>query len=390
MMDDDVLGAFREDPLPPSGVDVAGAVRAGRRHRRVRTAGVACVVALVLTVGGFAVPAWLAPGGSSTAQPGATPEPTLGPEPPPCPSPIPLLAAATAEDGTAPAEFDVLRRWVNVDALSDLHLEAFDTARYWQRVTLFDASERFYVEVVVYAGDGEPAFGPPSGAPEPLASGQTAEPADPVGDRPASWLPGRQGVYQYDAVRLSWQWADGGWAYVAVADTGQQVGQAPSPQAVAALRTRARHVAQSLTIGRGAPVTMPFTASGALDCDRLTRTSLYRGTHVNGTPFSRTTLTFSRVDNTDPLLFPSDQVATVTANSVATPADKPGSATQQVDGHPAAVDDGTIVLYGVDGFALEVSAPLPYSQLLAYTRSVQVVDGAHDDESKWTDQPLRP
>ncbi|WP_144118468.1 hypothetical protein [Catellatospora sichuanensis] len=390
MMDEDVLGAFREDPLPASGVDVARAVRTGRRQRRMRAAGAAGALALLLA-GSAAVPAWFA-GGSGPAQLGASPGVTLGPPPPPCPSPEPTPSAAASPPaaGQAPTEFEILRHWVDVSSVSGMHVLDATTARYWQQVFLYDTAERFFTEVLVFAAGGKPFFGPPLArelAPVDLTG---AESAGEVGGRPAVWLPGRQGHYQSDVARLGWQWADGGWAFVAVGDNTQEIGVQPSAEAMAGLRDKARQVADALTIGRGAAVTMPFTVAGTPECSRLTRTNVYRGTHDNGTPFVRAGLVFGRADNTDPLRFPPDLSTEVTADSVATPQDKPGSVNEQVDGHPAVVEDGFVTLHGVDGFALEIRSPLGRDALVAYARSVRIVEGAHGDESKWTDRPVRP
>ncbi|WP_155372746.1 hypothetical protein [Catellatospora vulcania] len=390
MNDEDVLNAFREDPLPPSGVDVARAVRTGRRQRRVRAAGAAGALALLLA-GSAAVPAWFT-AANGPANLGASPAVTLGPPPPPCPTPEPTPSVSTSPRpaGTAPVEFDVMRHWVDVSGVSGMHVQDFSTARYWQSVTLYDAAERFTVEVIVFAAGGKPVFSSAAAddfAPVDLTG---AESAGQVGGRPASWLPGGQGVVGRDAARLGWQWADGGWAFVAAADSRQEPGSPPTGEAMAVLRAIAAQAAGQLVIGRGTAVTMPFTVPGVPECSRLTGTTVYRGTHANGTPFVRPGLVFSRADNTDPLLFPPDVTTTVIADSVATPADKPGQANEQVDGRPAVVGDAFVMLHGLDGFALEVSAPLGRDALLAYARSVRIVDGAHGDESKWTDRPIRP
>lgn len=387
-MDEEVLGAFREDPLPPSGVDVARAVRTGRRRRRTRTVGVAAAVALVLA-GSAAVPAWFA-GANGPANLGASPGVTLGPPPPPCPSPEPTRSGSPSPRpaGTAPAEFDVLRHWVDVSGVSGFSAHDFRTARYWQAVTLFDKDEKFSVEVVVFAAGGKPVFGNHDAtdfAPVDLTG---AESAGLVGGRPASWLPGRQGMNGRDAARLGWQWAEGGWAFVAAGDSTSENRKA-TPEDLAVLRAMATQAAGELVIGRGTAVTMPFTVRGTPECSRLTGTTVYRGTHANGTPFVRPGLVFGRADNTDPLLFPPDVVTTVTADSVATPADKPGSVNEQIDGRPAVVQQGFVVLHGRDGFTVEVHSPLARDAMVNYARSVLIVDGAHGDESKWTDRPIR-
>ncbi|GIF96489.1 hypothetical protein [Catellatospora citrea] len=389
MNDADVLGAFREDPLPPSGVNVARAVRTGRRQRRVRTAGAAGALALLLA-GSAAVPAWFS-AANGPANLGASPEVTVGPPPPACPSPepTPSVSPPALPPGTAPGAFDVMRRWVDVSAVSDLHVQQFNTGRYWQYVTLYDAQERITVEVIVYASQGKPVFGAPESRDFGPVDLTGAESAGQVAGKPASWLPARQGMAGLHAARLGWQWAEGGWAFVAAADNAQDPGLEPSAEAMAALRVRAAQVAGALVIGRGPAVTMPFTVSSVPECSRLTGTSYYLGTHANGTPFVRAGLVFSRVDNTDPLLFPPDVVTSVIADSVATPADKPGSVNEQVDGRPAVVGNGFVMLHGLDGFALEVNAPLGRDALIAYARTVRIVEGAHGDESKWTDRPIR-
>ncbi|GAB4052200.1 hypothetical protein [Catellatospora paridis] len=390
MRDEDVLGAFREDPLPASGVDLARAVRTGRRQHRVRTAGAAGALVLLLA-GSAAVPAWFT-AANGPGNVGASPEVTIGPPPPPCPSPVPtpMVSASPQPAGTAPVEFDVMRRWVDVSGVSDLSVQQFITGRYWQYVDFYDAQERFTVEVIVFAAGGKPMFGTPEARDFGPVDLTGAESAGQIGGRPASWLPGRQGMFGKHAARLGWQWADGGWAFVAAADGAQESGQEPSAEAMAALRAMAAQVAGELVIGRGTAVTMPFTVPGVPECSRLTGTNIYRGIHANGTPFVRAGLTFSRADNTDPLLFPPDVVTTVIADSVETPADKPGQATEQVDGRPAVVGDAYVLLHGLDGFALEVSSPLRRDPLLAYARSVRIVEGAHGDETKWTDRPIRP
>ncbi|MEU8000988.1 hypothetical protein AB0B66_07490 [Catellatospora sp. NPDC049111] len=389
MMDEEVLGAFREDPLPPSGVDVARAVRTGRRQRRMRSAGLAGALALLLA-GGAAVPFWFS-AANGPANLGASPGVTLGPPPPPCPSPEPSPSVSTSPRpaGTAPAEFDVLRHWVDVSGVSGLSPQLFRTARYWQSVLMYDAAERFTVEVTVYAAGGKPVFGNHDATEFEPVDLTGAESAGQVGGRPASWLPGRQGMYGRDAARLGWQWAEGGWAFVAAADGAQESGRQPSAEAMAALRVMAAQAAEQLVIGRGTAVTMPFTVPGIPECSRLTGTTVYRGTRGDGTSFVQPGLVFGRADNTDPLLFPPDVETTVIADSAETPADKPGSVNEQVDGHPAVVGDGTVVLHGLNGFMLEVSAPVGRDTLLAYARAVRIVDGAHGDESKWTERPIR-
>ncbi|MEV0455127.1 hypothetical protein [Catellatospora methionotrophica] len=414
MKDEDVLGAFREDPLPPSRVDVARAVRAGRRRQRLRAAGAAGAAVLVLTAGGVAGSSLLGDGGlvQPSTSPGVSQAPSTCPIPSPRtePPPSPVGAApavytrlrdaaasqSPAVGGAAPAEFAVLRNWIDVGVLtrpqgqpSDLQVQHLTTARYWQHVRLHDRAKRYRVEVMVFAGDGKPVFGPPGRRGGALDM-TGAEPAGEVGGRPAAWVPGRQGLDQFDAARLGWQWADGGWAFVAVADTAQGFETQATAAELAILRAKARQVASVLTIGPSAPVTIPFSVPGVPECSRLTQAGLSRGTHDDGTPSSRVALRFDQVDDTDPYGYQPAVATTIVADSVATPPDAPGAVTEQIDGHPAQVSDDALVLYGVDGYALEVSGPMNREQLIAYARAVRVVPGARGDESKWTDEPIRP
>ncbi len=392
MRDEEVLGAFREDPLPPSGVDVARAVRTGRRRQRLRTAGAAGGLAVLLAVSGFAVPAWLQGGGAGPGQTAATPGPTEAPRPPDCTSPGPrAIASASPALGAAPAEFPLLRHWVDVSRVPGLRVDSHTTARHWQRVVLTDGSGQGVVDIQVFARDGKPMFSDGPGTSPTAPDLDRATPAEPVGGRTAVWLPGRQALYQHDVARLGWQWSDGGWAFVAAADRNLD-GRQPTAAQTAALRATAHRVAGALRIREGTPVTMPFTVAGppAGDCLRLTSTNVYHGRKSDGTAFTMSTLTFSRADNTDPMRFPPDVIATVTADSAATPQDRPGSINGQVDGHPAVIGDTIVTVHDLAGFAVEVSAQLPHDRLLAYTRTVQVIDGAHADLSKWTDRPLRP
>lgn len=391
MRDEEVLGAFREDPLPPSGVDVARAVRVGRRRQRLRTAGAAGGLAVLLAVSGFAVPAWLQGGGTGPGQTAATPGPTEAPPPPDCTSPSPRATpSASPAPGAVPAEFPLLRHWVDVSGVAGLRLDSHTTARHWQRVVLTDESGQQVVDVQVFARDGRPMFSDGPGNSPTAPDLDQATPAEPVGGRAAVWLPGRQALYQHDVARLGWQWSDGGWAFVAAADSNLD-GREPTAAQTAALRATAQRVAGALRIGEGTPVTMPFTVAGppAGDCLRLTSTNVYHGRKADGAAFSMSTLTFSRADNTDPLRFPPDVTVTVTADSAGSPDDKPGSVNGQVDGHPAAIGDTVVTVYDLAGFTVEVCAELPREQLLAYTRTVRVVDGAHADPGKWTDRPLR-
>ncbi|MFC7483153.1 hypothetical protein ACFQX7_28445 [Luedemannella flava] len=209
-------------------------------------------------------------------------------------------------------------------------------------------------------------------------------PGDPVNGRPGFWLPDDQRIWQYPAVRLAWQWAPDAWVFVAVTDTDDRDLTAQRRQR---LRELAVAQAQALTIGRGVAVTSPFRVP-APDCARPVSTDLYRGTHANGAAFVRFGVMFARGDLAKSNLLTE---GSVTADSIATPADKPGSATSTVDGHPAAVPtDNVLIVYDVAGFALEISViDGGRVDTEARFRSIEMVPGADQDESRWVTDFIR-
>src|SRR5690606_27438547 len=125
-----------------------------------------------------------------------------------------------------------------------------------------------------------------------------------------------------------------------------------------------------LRLGADLPVTSPFTMP-VPDCTRLVGTTLLSSTTSEGTPFTRFTLSFglSRGDQ---------RTVSVTADSVATPASKPCSATLDIDGHAAGGDGDFRIVYDVDGFALELRIPGGEQAVEDLLRTVQMVPGAED------------
>jgi hypothetical protein len=210
-------------------------------------------------------------------------------------------------------------------------------------------------------------------------------PTDPVAGRAAFWLRDPQGIVQYTAARLAFQWDEDAWAFVSVASTVEAPG---TPASLDDLRARARAVAATVEIRPAAAVTTPYTLSGTPDGYRLTGTSLYRGERGDGDPFTRTTLIFGDVDERSHLLHRGpDGNVSVTADSGARTSDKPGSTNTTIDGHPAMVSGGTIILYNVDTFGVEIQAR-DEAEARRLAAAVRIVSNAQD-ESRWTDRPLR-
>jgi hypothetical protein len=165
----------------------------------------------------------------------------------------------------------------------------------------------------------------------------------------------------------------------------------------AALRVVATQAANELEIGRGKPVSAPFLMKVS-DCVRVSSTDLVFATRKDGTLFTRFTLCFGKGDEfetSNPLLIPDGNFpqVIVTADSGATPDDKPGAVMSEVDGHPAHDGTSVLVVYGVDGFAFEISgsrgsesgppAALSQDAAVAVFRSVSVYSGAKQSQSAW-------
>ncbi len=383
----DILGQFREDPLPPSAVDLHRAVRDGRRRRRTRTGVIAAGVVAAVSLGAATAPQWLShvpgrvpPGTGLSCQDG-------GP-----------LPSETPADPAAPSHLDVLRHWVDVTGVSGYQLVGYATARYWQVAQLATPNGDRVVTVTLYSSSGEPHFWLTDTQPEAFdpASGT---PTEPVGGKPAYWLPKQEFRGIGSGAGLAWQWAPGAWVIVAASDRATprtddpgEIAASPSKEPpsdvdLAAWRTAASQVAAQLRIGPGAPVVAPFSMP-VPDCTRLKFINLMSDTTANGTPFYRFTLAFGNdasIDATNPLALPGDSAPeiTVTADSVATPEDKPGSATSDVDGHPAYRDGGFLVVHGVDGFALEIDTRGGPDAAIAVYRSIQIYPSSHDSAAAW-------
>jgi hypothetical protein len=388
----DILREFIEDPLPPSRIDVARAMRLGRLRRRVRTGAAAVSLVALVSTGIVTAPRWehlfnrgLDRGGHAGISPANSGTAPLTCDAVRSPDPVPP---------TDHTSFDLLRRQVDASAVTGYQVAQYDTSLYWQRIQLVNATEDSTIEITLYAAGQTPVFGSALGAAPAPVDPTTGTPTEPVDTAPAYWLPGRQTMYQFEVARLGWQWAPGAWAFIAAADTSSYDAThndtPKTAEQIAALRGIARQVATALRLNAKTPVTSPFTVPVPM-CTRLVGTDLLRSTTSNGTAFTRFTLTFAGDGwvSTNPLLLRGNvPTIQVTADSVATPADKPGSATLQVDGHPASGEGDVLRVYGVDGFELELSTPGGEGAVRDLFHSVHIIPGAHEQPSAWTDTPL--
>jgi hypothetical protein len=386
-----ILNEFREDPMPPSRVDVPAAVRTGRRLQRARTGAVAVGAAAVLVAGAVAAPQVLSllpgPGGGGNGQPAAGPAIT-------CDAPAPPAdeRSATAA-GQAPVGFDPLRRWVDASRVTGYQVENYTTARAWQRLELKTPSGDRTVEVSLYGKDGAPAFASEPGTEPVPVDPTTGTPAGTVNGAQAWWLPGRQSLYQFEVARLGWQWAPGAWAFVAAAGTSEDDPAKIAPTTASQreqLRAVAQAAARALRIRAGDAVRSPFSMP-VPDCTSLISTTYFASTTADGEAFTRFTLTFGVPEavSANPLPLPPDgRTVIVTADSAATPASKPGSAKAEVDGHRAYSDGNFLVVYGMDGFALEINSPGGEGAVREVFRTVHIARGATRAPDTWTDRPL--
>ncbi len=357
----DILNQFREDPLPPSGVDVRRAVRVGRRRSRARRGVGAAIVVAVLALGAATAPQWLSavPGRGGPAEAGRVT----------CP------ATPTTVDSDTLAEFDVLRRLINPRAITGAGELDYETARLWQRLRLRMGPGETMLDVVLYAQHVTPiAPMTPTAPPGPVDLAAATQ-TDVV--QGGYWLPGGPDADPADAARLAWQWAPDAWVVLTADGPGQ----------VSDLRATAAQVASALSFGPDALVRSPFMIQ-VPKCTRLVTTSLLHRTKTDATPWTRFALGFGTadvVDSSNPWLTRADTAPsiTVTADSGATPADKPGSATLDIDAQPASYTSGHLVVYTREGFALEINAPGDYDAAVALYRTIYMHEGAKESEGLW-------
>jgi len=355
----DILDQFHEEDLPPSHVDIQAAVRSGRRRRRGRTGFAAVGVAAIVVAGAVTAPQWLA------LRPGPAPEP--GAALPTCSAPIPSLSPPAAT-----TYFDVLRYQLDPSGVTGFSLASYATSPESQIAELVNSAGDRTVTVRVYPAGGQPLYrlhGDRGDEPIDPAAG---EPAPPVNGMAAFWLP-QQDRYVFGYGQgLAWQWAPGAWVLVTAEDTTGGARPNGNPVADETLRALAAQVAPQLDLGVDRPVTSPF-AMPVLDCTRLVGTSVMFDSDATGTPFARFGLLFATAN---------DDTVSVIAHSGATPDDKPGSATSTVDGHPA-YEGSLLVVYGVDGFAFEVTNGTTGWDRASIWRTAEVHPGATFDPATW-------
>jgi hypothetical protein len=322
---DNLLAPLREDRLPESTVDIARAIRVARRRQRGRWLAAAAVL---IAVAALAAAPVLAHRGQAT-------RPAVAPS----------------------GEFSPLRRAFDIGAVPGLTVEQYETARYWQRVTLRTAHGDL-LAVTAYAPGRSATFGP-GGVVRP-ASGT---PTRAVHGRPA-YLLGTT-LFGEPGPMLAWQWADGAWAFADTADSQ--------------LRGLLATVADAVQPAED-PVTFPFTMP------------LPAGYRLIGTAwmpeFTGTAVRLGTVDQADPhRVTVNAPTVTVSAMRGRSQQDK-GGTNRTVYNHPAVVADSTIVFFGYpDDFSVEVAGDRPDPEhLIALGSSVRVLPHAAD-ESTWVDTP---
>jgi hypothetical protein len=337
--------------LPPSTVDVDRAIRSGRRRLRVRRVGAGvAVVTATLVVPAVAVYT-LGPGGAppaisaSSAPPSAAPEPDTG--------------------------FDPMRRVVTIGQVPGVAPESYTTARHWQTVMLQaeSASRTAIIHVVVYAPGRQATYGP-GGVVRP----ETGTPAEPVGGRPAYWLD--RGFDGGGGTLLAWRWAGDAWGLVYADDLA---GDERS-------RELLHRLASAVQVRPGEPVTVPFTVPPPAPYRLVGTTTQLR---EPGDPFVRIELVFASEDQADPNRVASHEYGVSVAVENGSKMGSALGANQTVDGHPARVTNGEVIIFGLaDGFAVDVQGAGGQEALLAVARSVTLVPRPAD-KATWTGQPLR-
>jgi len=382
------LGGLRlpETLAPPA--DLADTVLIGMRRQARRRALVAAGgLAIAVAVAGATAPTWLSP------QPSPGPIVSTSRA---CGGPLPTRPPAPAWEYFNPLTFEI-----DAGSVTGYRVKAHHLSTYYQTLEMVNPASNRIVGVLLYAAGGEPHRFDAQNNAVPFDPG-AGEPAGSVHGAPAFWLPDDGfGTVGLNPQGLAWRWAPGAWVLVFAG----QVTPGPDPAAStvdpAELRTIATQVAPQLELGVGAPVTSPFSMP-VPDCTRLATSILFRETNNNGAPYTRFLLGFDTADKVDPTYPPPDE----TQPSLVVMADNRG-APDNLDaqtwypedlGHPAYVNDGTLSVYGVSGFAVEIwSVAMPNADTDAEKarlaagifRTITVHPGAADGEAAWGD-PIVP
>jgi hypothetical protein len=245
----EIMNQFRDEELPASTVDISGAVRAGRRRRRIRTGLAAGFAVVALAVAGATAPTLL------SAQPGPGPVP---PGEPNCSSPEPARPALPTWQ-----QFDPLVYEIDTSGVAGYHLKITATSTYWQLAHLESdnadqAVEPGVIFVLLFACGGEPHVFNFDADQAVALDPDSGEPADPINGAPAYWLPPNSQLPGGSPTEgLAWQWTPGAWAIVFT-----EPDDLDNPDVdTAALRGVAGQVAPQLQFGVGARVTAPFSLS---------------------------------------------------------------------------------------------------------------------------------
>ena len=391
----DILSQFRDEDLPLSIVDIGGAVRAGRRRRRIRTGLVAGVMAVAVAVA-VGTPIWL------FARP--DPAPPIGPD---CGSPQPSRQSLPTWE-----RFDPLRLEIDTSEVTGYRVVTSATATYGQLALLQadgprgDEPEAGVVTVMLFACGGEPRYFD-GDQPVPFDPG-AGEPANPINGVSAYWLPSNK-LFPGGSTNegIAWQWTAGAWAMVVASPPPDTSDVDPK-----ALRTVATQVAPRLDFGAGTPVTAPVSlpvpdgmylsstvTQRASDFGQEFPVGFRIGFDALGT--SDLANPFISAEGYQPLLM-------VDASTFTTLDDRPDNATEYSEdlGYPAyqaVVNDGiravdALLVYDYFGFGLQIMpAELPgastrdekLSRAAEIFRTITVYPGAAGDLSAWGD-PIVP
>jgi hypothetical protein len=239
-----LLNALRDDPLPPSAVDLERALTDGRRkvRRRRLTTVVAAGCAVLAVAGGVSV---------------AANRPSGGMPPAVVPSvPASALTASTLP-ARAPATFDPLRRYAAFgwlpDGLTETHIETGSQQLFTSASAPHDGGSKDSAAVllrIVPAGYDIALSNGGDFATQPgVTQGWTeVTPADPVHGRSARWNGKAAGGA---GAALRWEYAPNAWAEVIVQGAAGGV----EPQATA------RRVAESVRYALDAPIRLPFATA---------------------------------------------------------------------------------------------------------------------------------
>ncbi|HEX5542225.1 MAG TPA: hypothetical protein VFX60_11805 [Micromonospora sp.] len=334
-----LLEPLRDEPLPPSAVDIGRALVAGRRrvrHRRLASAAAASCAVLALVGGITVIVAGEAPDGS---RPPVAQEPTASPPPMPA---------------RAPAAFEPLHRYAAFgwlpDGLADSFVETGTDQLLlgaWQPMTA-ESHERSGVELRIVPAGHDIALADMGdfaveGAITEWAGVTSAE---AVNGRTARWN-GRAPSSGTGAA-LRWEYAPNAWAEVIV--RGGAAG--------ADARATARRIAETLRYGVDEPVRLPFGIAGLPDPLRPMSVLVSTRTFM-GIPSWEARVAYGPGERTTSGEWPLTVMALPQPSDTGDGANF-GDPNGTLDGHPvrrSSMADGgkALQVYGVQGLYLELT-----------------------------------